>query len=1049
MAEIKFYQDAAKTHQVYPEINPDGNYPGVTVGLADNLTFDEGIEDTDTWQFRTSGGEEDITDGYATLKKLIGTTTSSTIEESLTYNLSTTGVQEVNISTSTFKTQISNSGTYNFTYVPDISYNSQLINTLNKITFAGAVEQTPGTYVFTYAADIDVDDSQSLIGTFSESAFISKVGKNPRQYVFTYNSSKWYLDGNEVTLSQYGITISGTPSNDDSFTIDYISNDWYLSSVLVNMSGYGITTTDTENVGDTITITYTKNEWDLSTDSSTIENITLSTYGITITNGTPNVNDLIQIIYVAEEIGAIVTSYPSYMHTIGLNQFNKEGTQILTGYTIGSDGAISASSGSYVIYFKATPETYTIEDSIENSIVRVGYITTIPTTSSTVTVLDLVTESEWMPSGMVNNTTRSHYLIENEGYLCVATTDIENLCCHLTWEGVNEGVYESYNAYDMVIPYTDDNGTLIREYGLVNLDNTTEYYDEIDFVANKWYERTTRIAYSAANLATVQALEVPYMYDSNYIYYGTDTVVHNLSDTSSEYRVADYGTEELIGTNTMPCVVSVLYQQNLKNKLAFSAEVIDNKVDTLSDSNTDMQYPSALCVQKYLNGTNGMGNIVVDSINTKNLLNSDSPSNLVSGGTWAGTGKTHYYSSTTVFNGGVNWFIPVKAGESYTFSYKQRNSQNIYLYIQERSSKEYVSGNILKQIVNDGTQTSYSFTIENDSYLCIAFQNNQTVSNVLIEEIQLERGLTKTNYVSYQGLLDEKNIGNKNLTVGTLESKNILCLYEDSYKRTNNGINVQIDSTTHKIHVWGTSTGTAAIDIPLQQRIYQADGPYYKTITDISGTYTGIETSLRGYYPATSVGLWSNSLANVSPGDLSADARYLRITVQSGITVDAYFKIMVSKTIETYQPFIPTQTLNGVTCQYGSWTPTLENCTYSAESLWGFWMRIGNLVYLYWYFRGKILTVVGTGHAAMKNLPFYIDSSTNGCLGYCYNVTSSNDTADGILAGAGTKDSNGFVTSNGYIGLQNGSVGRTAIKKWAVSPSTGYYSGFAIYYTNI
>ena len=87
MATIKFYSDSEKTNQVYPEINPDGNYPGVTVGLANNLVSPDGITDTDTWIYRSTGGELDVSDGYADLKKLIGSTESSTIEESLTYNL--------------------------------------------------------------------------------------------------------------------------------------------------------------------------------------------------------------------------------------------------------------------------------------------------------------------------------------------------------------------------------------------------------------------------------------------------------------------------------------------------------------------------------------------------------------------------------------------------------------------------------------------------------------------------------------------------------------------------------------------------------------------------------------------------------------------------------------------------------------------------------------------------------------------------------------------------------------------------------------------------
>ena len=79
MASIKFYSDSEKTNQVYPEINPDGNYPGVTVGLANNLVSPDGITDSDTWIYRSTGGELDVSDGYADLKRLIGSTESSTI----------------------------------------------------------------------------------------------------------------------------------------------------------------------------------------------------------------------------------------------------------------------------------------------------------------------------------------------------------------------------------------------------------------------------------------------------------------------------------------------------------------------------------------------------------------------------------------------------------------------------------------------------------------------------------------------------------------------------------------------------------------------------------------------------------------------------------------------------------------------------------------------------------------------------------------------------------------------------------------------------------
>ena len=153
-------------------------------------------------------------------------------------------------------------------------------------------------------------------------------------------------------------------------------------------------------------------------------------------------------------------------------------------------------------------------------------------------------------------------------------------------------------------------------------------------------------------------------------------------------------------------------------------------------------------VENCIDGNEPMGNIVVKGISTKNKLNENSPDGIANGLTWAGNDSRHTYTANDTFNGGVHWFFQVKANEKYTFSYKQRNSNNVFVYIAERSSRKWDNNNVLKQIVNDGTATQYSFTIENDGYLSIAFQNNAVVSNVVIENIQLELGETKTEYVT-------------------------------------------------------------------------------------------------------------------------------------------------------------------------------------------------------------------------------------------------------------------------------------------------------------
>lgn len=224
MAEIKFYQDAAHNVQVYPEINPDGNYPGVTVGLADNLTSDEGIVDTDTWQYRTSGGELDISDGYATLQKITGTTESSTIEENLVTNVIPAGSLVVTTNSTTFKSQISTSGTYNFIYTPIITYSSTLVSVLNKSTFANAVSTTTGTYTFDYAADVSYTDDAGVVTAFTKSTFVSKVSSTPGTYTFTYNGSNWQLNSSNVTLSQYGITTNGNEENGNTIVVSYAAN---------------------------------------------------------------------------------------------------------------------------------------------------------------------------------------------------------------------------------------------------------------------------------------------------------------------------------------------------------------------------------------------------------------------------------------------------------------------------------------------------------------------------------------------------------------------------------------------------------------------------------------------------------------------------------------------------------------------------------------------------------------------------------------------------------------------------------------------------------
>ena len=586
MATVKFYNDKDKINQVYPEIDPDGNYPGVSVGLANNLTSPDGVDDAEIWNYRSTGGTQDISDGYASLKRLVGTTESSTIEESLVYNLLTTGVTAITVNKNTFKTKISTTGTYNFIYTPTITYSSNLVYSLNKSTFANYVSQKTGTYTFTYTAVVSPVDTSSVISTFTQSTFVSKVNETPDTYTFTYNGSNWQLDETNVTMSQYGIVTNGSETNGTTITVYYTSNSWYYGNASISMNNYGISTTGSESVGDTITINYVSNGWELNNSV-----VTLADYGITITEGNAAVDDNIQIVFVAEQIGVIQVANPTGLFSTGLNQFNKEdGSQIFRNHTISSSGVISTATGYYVIYFKCLGgNTYTIYNSTESSTVRVGWSSGVPTTSSNVTLLS-TSSTATSGQSLYNTNYVSYYTPSSNGYLVVATSDIDNLCCHLTWSGYNDEVYETYSDYTLPIPYKDNSGDVITDYGLCYLNGT--YYDEINFEDFKWYKRTTRISYSTENLATVQALGVPYLYDANWIYYGIDTITYNISEISYAYRVSDFGTEQFIGT-TLNLRANVFYQQNLKDKLRRSVEVVDNKVESVSINSTHTEYLSA------------------------------------------------------------------------------------------------------------------------------------------------------------------------------------------------------------------------------------------------------------------------------------------------------------------------------------------------------------------------------------------------------------------------------------------------------------------------
>lgn len=608
---IQFYEDEAKTNLVYPEIDPNGIYPGVTVGLADNFTVpvDEENAQSVTFNFRSTGGDADVTEGsYATLANLKGALSTDTISESLHYNLLGTGVSSIDITQSTFKAKIGNTkGTYNFIYTPVISCAETKVN-INNVIFARYVSMATGNYIFSEEAAMTYSDPSSFVMSLNTNTFGRQAGGEPNVYSFIYE------EGNGWTVSvpnkepqyinpiSYGITIdpSKTPQNNDTFVVSYTANQWKIGVDVVSLAAYGIVETGTLLPGDSFTVNYTANEWQLDGVAAT-----LSQYGIVITGGGPQINNTIQVIFQPEEIGRVQVANPTAILSKSLNAFNKNGDQIIEGYTIAADGTMTSSQGSYVIYFRNVADlTYVIYDSVANSVIRVAY-SERPVASYTTGMTVLTPVTSVTPGGrsVVNNTTTSYYTPTDEGYLAVATTDIENLCCHLAWtKSAMDTVYEEYWEYTLPIPYKDNNGNTISTYGLPYLSSTM--CDEIDFIHLRYIKRITRIDYSPSALATVQSTCDPgeYAYDDDYIYYYNENNIktYNLLEENYKYKISDYGTEEFVGTN-FAIPATILYSPNLKDKLRRSVEVLDNKKDVIGDYENSNDYPSMTSLYKTAN----------------------------------------------------------------------------------------------------------------------------------------------------------------------------------------------------------------------------------------------------------------------------------------------------------------------------------------------------------------------------------------------------------------------------------------------------------------
>ena len=640
MAEIKFYSDVEKQNQVYPALDPDKEY-NITVKAADNLTSPDMSTVRGNVNFRSSGEGADIGTGIAKIEKIKGDAYSTAVPREFEDRLNATGITGYSINEDVFIEEVGQSGTYDFVYTPIVTTSSPNVTITNNVAFA--TWKNIGNYSFKYMPDyynpfLWAGMNWTLTFTNKVTFFEWTWDNLPNGYSYPTNgyfilskisteetfSLKHSNTGNVIwttispTMFRYrGLQIRKT-SDATSYVTFYIQEAsqrvWAYGSSSYYSSIPGVTYNGTPSLGESITINYSANEWYLNNNA-----VNLADYGIANLEGTPIFNDIIEVYYKARIIGNVITANNPNFKSIYINQFDKN-NNIFEGYIIDADttygiGEIVQGQGSVGFFRCLKNQTYTFYFDLderpqeEDPLGFVCYhnrkpqITPAPTAGMT-----LLSTSDIASSGQVlnNNWKTSYYTPNKDGWLVFEIrNNIEHLYCHLTWSGYKDKITNEYeeDIINLQPLYTNIN----LPFGLLKVNDNC--YDEIDFVNRKTIQRVERVDYSSTELGRIQGLTDEYIYDNNYIYYNIadDTGIRENNFPSSftetgEYNVDDFGIECIINSDgsyidkDLKFEMDIAYQENLKDKLRRSVEVISNKTSEINADSTDIQYSTAKAV---------------------------------------------------------------------------------------------------------------------------------------------------------------------------------------------------------------------------------------------------------------------------------------------------------------------------------------------------------------------------------------------------------------------------------------------------------------------
>lgn len=277
------------------------------------------------------------------------------------------------------------------------------------------------------------------------------------------------------------------------------------------------------NTDGTYMFEYDGSNWKLNDTA-----VTLADYGLTVTGTIAN-SDYFTVVYTQLVVGTLSTATPTSFVATGYNQYDA-----VAGY------AHVIGNNQYRI-----AGTYS----------SLGFTTTIGGTTTAVTV----TDSKFTPT--------------EDGYIYVAG-GVGDILIALVWSGIRDtDPFEAYETDTITIPTADASSTVLptASYGMPSVGDVA---DELSFSEKKYIQRIGHYTYSSANLATVEALGVPYIWDNSDIFYVLDTPVEYTLSSSVDgtYTANDFGTEEFTGTTT-PVGAGLYYGNNLVDKLRNLADI--------------------------------------------------------------------------------------------------------------------------------------------------------------------------------------------------------------------------------------------------------------------------------------------------------------------------------------------------------------------------------------------------------------------------------------------------------------------------------------------